>query len=310
MKSIYGSIIEGIFIRIQNNTGTLPMADCNDKPIADAIPEKLLRIELLQTTKLDTLSFSKPIEYIYNPLKYAFDIHSNFVRKFCQSTKKILFLGMNPGPWGMSQTGVPFGEVNVVKGWLRVSGNIERPVKEHPSRQVLGLECKRSEVSGQKFWGLFQNICGEPAVFFQDAFVYNYCPLALMTSTGKNITPAELKSSDRQAMNEICDEALRDVIELLQVEVLVAIGRYAEDRAKRALTDTELLDKVKIVSISHPSPRNFSSKNWREETTQRLAELGLLSILCPNKIIVPEQDTCSFLASSEPPSWNEFQETE
>ncbi|XP_069686659.1 single-strand selective monofunctional uracil DNA glycosylase [Periplaneta americana] len=262
------------------------MADLNELP--DKIPDKLLGIELLQTTKLNALEFSKPIEYIYNPLTYAFDIHSNFVRKFCQSTKKILFLGMNPGPWGMSQTGVPFGEVDVVKGWLRVSGNIGRPVKEHPSRQVLGLECKRSEVSGRKFWGLFQNICGDPAAFFQVAFVYNYCPLAFMTSTGKNITPAELKSSDRQAVNEICDETLRDVLELLQVEVLVGIGRYAEDRAKKALAGTELLDKVKVVSISHPSPRNFSSKNWREETTQLLEELGLLAILCPSRITVPE----------------------
>jgi hypothetical protein len=30
-------------------------------------------------------------------------------------------------------------------------------------------------------------------MFFHQAFVYNYCPLAFMMSTGKNITPTELK---------------------------------------------------------------------------------------------------------------------
>jgi single-strand selective monofunctional uracil DNA glycosylase len=73
---------------------------------SDSVSNRLLSIELLQCAKLNDMLFSGPVEYIYNPLEYAFHMHSNFVNKFCTSTKKILFLGMNPGPWGMSQTGV------------------------------------------------------------------------------------------------------------------------------------------------------------------------------------------------------------
>ncbi|XP_021926239.1 single-strand selective monofunctional uracil DNA glycosylase isoform X2 [Zootermopsis nevadensis] len=206
---------------------------------SDSVAHRLLTTELLQSVRLNALLFCDPVEYIYNPLEYAYDVHSDFVHKFCTSTKKILFLGMNPGPWGMSQTGVPFGEVKIVREWLRISGHVGRPQKEHPSRQVLGLECKRSEVSGRKFWGLFQKLCGDPDTFFQHAFVYNYCPLAFMTNSGKNITPAELK----------------------------------------------------IGSIPHPSPRNFSSKNWPEETIKRLQELDILTMLSSNTNIVPMKQT-------------------
>lgn len=181
--------------------------------------------------------------------------------------------------------------MKIVREWLRVSGHVERPQKEHPSRPVLGLECKRSEVSGRKFWGLFQKLCGDPDIFFQNAFVYNYCPLAFMTNTGKNITPEELKASERRAVNEICDKALRDVLQLLQVEVIVAVGKYAEKRANAAVARTELEGKIKIGSIPHPSPRNLSSKNWPEETCQRLQEMGILTILCCNTDTIPEQQT-------------------
>jgi single-strand selective monofunctional uracil DNA glycosylase len=75
---------------------------------SDSVSHRLLSIELLQCVKLNALLFCAPVEYIYNPLEYAYDVHSNFVHKFCTSTKKILFLGMNPGPWGMSQTGVRY----------------------------------------------------------------------------------------------------------------------------------------------------------------------------------------------------------
>ncbi|PNF24149.1 hypothetical protein B7P43_G00591 [Cryptotermes secundus] len=218
---------------------------------SDTVSHRLLSIELQQCTRLSAILFSGPVEYIYNPLEYAYGMHSNFVHKFCTSTKQILFLGMNPGPWGMSQTGVPFGEVKIVQDWLKITGHIGRPQKEHPSRQVLGLECKRSEVSGRKFWGLFQNLCRDPDIFFQQAFVYNYCPLAFMTNSGKNITPTELKASERRLLNEICDKALHDVLLLLQVEMIVAIGKFAEARANSVVTGTELKGKIKVITLHY-----------------------------------------------------------
>jgi len=41
---------------------------------------------------------------------------------------------MNPGPWGMAQTGVPFGEINAVKDWLGINAEVDKPQKQHPKR--------------------------------------------------------------------------------------------------------------------------------------------------------------------------------
>ncbi|KAJ9599951.1 hypothetical protein L9F63_009779, partial [Diploptera punctata] len=250
----------------------------NEK-LEDKVPNKLLAIELTQCLKLKTLTFSHPVEFIYNPLEYAYDMHSNFIHKFCQTTKRILFLGMNPGPWGMSQTGVPFGQIAAVKDWLQVSGEVGRPEIEHPSRQVTGLNCTRSEVSGQRFWGFFRELCGSPEVFFKHAFVHNLCPLAFMSSSGKNVTPLELKAAERRSLYSICDESLREVVQLLQVEIIIGIGKFAETRANSAIKGLE--HNIKVTSIPHPSPRNLGCKNWPQDVRKRLEELDLLSVLSP-----------------------------
>lgn len=65
----------------------------------------------------------------------------------------------------MSQIGVPFGEVNLVRDWLKVEGHVGRPAVEHPSRLVEGWACPRSEVSGQRFWSYWKDLCGTPENF-------------------------------------------------------------------------------------------------------------------------------------------------
>lgn len=91
---------------------------------------------------------------------------------------------------------VPFGEVAAVRDYLKISGEIEKPKEYHELRQIEGLNCRRSEVSGKRLWGLIKDLSkNDPEVFFKHCFVYNYCPLAFLSKTAKNITPAELKVS-------------------------------------------------------------------------------------------------------------------
>lgn len=158
------------------------------------IPETILALERDLSKQLSQIKFRGNVEYIYNPVEYAYDVHANYVNTYCQSTKKILYLGMNPGPWGMSQNGVPFGEVSMVKDWLKMTGKIEKPPREHPERQITGFDCTRKEVSGLRFWGFFRELCKTPENFFRHSYVHNYCPLAFMNSAAKNITPADLKA--------------------------------------------------------------------------------------------------------------------
>ncbi|XP_054010987.1 single-strand selective monofunctional uracil DNA glycosylase isoform X2 [Hylaeus anthracinus] len=169
------------------------IAVTSDKALVD-ISEQLLSVEKNLAIELGKITFRLPVEYVYSPLEYAFNIHSMYVNKYCTTAKKMLFLGMNPGPWGMSQTGVPFGEINMVRDWLKISGPVGKPAKEQPNRKITGFQCTRSEISGKRLWGLFQELCGNPEKFFKHAYLHNYCPIALMDKKGRNITPAEIKA--------------------------------------------------------------------------------------------------------------------
>lgn len=222
------------------------------------------------------------VEYVYNPLEYASELHNQYLRKYCDSTKKLLFLGMNPGPWGMCQTGVPFGEVNAVKDYLGITGEVEEPKKSHPKRKVEGLNCKRSEISGKRLWGLIAELSkNNPSVFFKDCFVYNYCPLAFMSATAKNITPAELKAGDQLTLSNTCDEFLLRVLKLLDTKIVIALGKYAEKRTLEVLEKHQVKD-IKVYYVQHPSPLNRNSSNWLEDTAKCLKELGLIHYLQSN----------------------------
>ncbi len=121
--------------------------------------------------ELDELKFSEPVAWVYNPLRYAWRVHEKYVRTWGASPRRVLMMGMNPGPWGMAQTGVPFGEVAVVRDFLGLKGRVARPDPEHPKRPVQGLECPRSEVSGRRLWGYFAERFGGPEEFFAEHFI-------------------------------------------------------------------------------------------------------------------------------------------
>lgn len=81
------------------------------------IAEKFIKIEEELVKELDDLkeNFVKHTGYVFNPLEYAAEPHKEYVRKYCNGPKKVLFLGMNPGPTGMAQTGVSHNFINICK---------------------------------------------------------------------------------------------------------------------------------------------------------------------------------------------------
>ncbi|GBP79985.1 Single-strand selective monofunctional uracil DNA glycosylase [Eumeta japonica] len=169
------------------------------------IASEFIRIANRMNSQLGDINFIKKIDYVYNPTRYASLSYEQYVQKFCNTTKKVMFLGMNPGPWGMSQTGVPFGEVDTVKNWMHIEETVFKPEKELSVRPVLGFACGRSEVSGKRFWGLMKELCGEAESFFTNCFVYNYIPLQFMNARGKNLPPTTFKGSVGQS-NSVTNE--------------------------------------------------------------------------------------------------------
>ena len=275
------------------------------------VAENLIKAARHLCATVEQLSFSLPVTGVYNPLAYAWKAHETYLKRYGNSRKRVIFLGMNPGPFGMVQTGVPFGEVRAVRDWLEIEGAVGRPgnlesnsgprrgrkagvhsdptgslvsrasernrlarvnEREHPKRPVLGFACPRSEVSGRRLWSLFANRFGIAENFFADHFVVNYCPLAFFETTGRNRTPDKLPASQLTPLLKACDEHLRRTVEILRPEWVIGVGRFAEQRAKQIFPDGPL----RIGSILHPSPANpAANRDWEGIVIAQLNKLGV-----------------------------------
>jgi single-strand selective monofunctional uracil DNA glycosylase len=236
------------------------------------ISEKLITAASELRDAVKHMTFAPPVATVYNPLEYAWKSHSLYIETYGNSHKKIVFLGMNPGPWGMAQTGVPFGEIDAVKNWLGIETTIDKPANEHPKRRVEGFNCKRSEVSGRRLWGLFSDRFGTADRFFKDHFTANYCPLVFMETSCRNRTPDKLKPAERAELFAVCDIHLRQVVETLEPGWLIGVGRFAEQMARRALDGMD----VRVGTILHPSPASpAANRDWAGTATKQMMEMGI-----------------------------------
>lgn len=234
--------------------------------------ERLVQSAKRLRDAVNKLKFGPPVSHVYNPLDYAWSAHEIYLRRFASNPKRVVFLGMNPGPFGMAQTGVPFGEINSVRDWLGIVSKIGKPDREHPKRPVQGFDCPRCEVSGQRLWGLFAKRFGTAEKFFADHFVVNYCPLAFLEESGRNRTPDKLSTAEREALFAACDEHLRNVLRELKPEWIIGVGDFAKKRAEEILPG----NKFKIGRILHPSPASpAANRDWAGLATKQLRELGI-----------------------------------
>jgi len=247
------------------------------RDVAKSPPENGTGAELVAAARalersVGRLRFGRPVTHVYNPLSYARRAHAAYLERYGASPKRVVFLGMNPGPFGMAQTGVPFGAVAPVRDWLQVEARIGRPRLEHPKRPVLGLDCPRNEVSGERLWGAIRAHWKHPARFFRSHFVANYCPLLFLEETGRNRTPDKLAAGEREPLFKACDRHLVRLVDALDPDWVVGIGAFAEERARTVLAGRNL----KIGRVLHPSPANpRAQKDWAGTVGRELADLGI-----------------------------------
>ena len=221
---------------------------------------------------LRPLVFGPPVTHVYNPIEYARKAYTLYLRRYAGRPKEIVLIGMNPGPWGMAQTGVPFGEVTAVRDWLGIETFVGTPELMHPKRPVEGFACKRSEVSGSRLWGWARDTFNTPEIFFSRFFIANYCPLLFIEESGRNRTPNNLRAVERKPLLSACDRALRRTIEWLKPLYVVGIGQFAADRAREVLAGRDMT----IGQITHPSPANpKANRGWNSLILRELSELGI-----------------------------------
>ena len=226
------------------------------------------------------LAFAEPVAVVLNPLDYAWAPHQAYVRRFATGPRRIVLLGMNPGPFGMMQTGVPFGEVAAVRDWMGIEAPVGLPARGHPKRPIEGFACQRSEVSGRRLWQWAARHWGSADAFFAECFVINYCPLVWLESTGRNRTPVQLPVAERAPVEASCDRHLALVLQALQPDWAIGIGGFAQQRlqsvAQGNLLDSALARRMKIGQILHPSPASpAANRGWDEAVQAQWRAMGL-----------------------------------
>jgi len=250
-----------------------------------AIANRLQRAATKLRSQVNQLSFGGDVEYVYNPLDYAWAAHKTYINRFGASPKKILFLGMNPGPFGMMQTGIPFGEVAAVRDWMGIQEKIKSPAVFHPKRPIQGFECTRAEVSGKRLWSWAADRYGSAEQFFADRFVLNYCPLVFLGSTGRNLTPDKLPAAELAPLQAACDAHLLSVIDAINPNWALGVGGYAARRLSLVTGNPIETDDAKdestgtprIGQILHPSPASpIANRGWAPAAEKQLAALNLL----------------------------------
>jgi len=221
---------------------------------------------------LNNLIFDKEL-VVYNPIDYASESHDLYLKKYGNGQKRILFMGMNPGPWGMVQTGIPFGAIQPVKNFLKIKTRINKPTFQHEKRPVNGFDCSRQEVSGSRLWSWVENNWTNADSFFCNCFVHNYCPLAFFDAQGRNITPEKINSIERLALEDLCGEFLLNLALAMNCEWVIGIGNYAESKAKKILQNTH----IKVGKLLHPSPASpLANKGWAAMATKQMISYGLM----------------------------------
>jgi len=248
--------------------------------LSSPVAQQLLAAARELSQALAVLRFDPPIAHVYDPLQYAWEPYEAYVERYGDSRKRVVLLGMNPGPFGMMQTGVPFGEVAAVRDWMGLRASVGRPAREHPRRPIEGFGCTRSEVSGRRLWGWAALRFGTAPAFFRDWFVLNYCPLVFLEASGRNFTPDKLPAAQRQAVEQACDRHLAAALTALQPEWAIGVGAFAERRLRDVL-ESDLVDsaparRTKVAQILHPSPASpAANRGWADAVDRTLARLGV-----------------------------------
>jgi len=233
-----------------------------------SVADQLCEASLQLARRLEGLTFSDPVRYVYHPVLYAWRPHEAYIRQYAGSGR-VLLLGMNPGPFGMAQTGVPFGDVHASRDWLNVARPVDVPAKTHPRRPVLGFDSTRGEGSGRRLWGWAATM-GPPSVFFSRFFVWNYCPLLFLDEGARNVIPEKLVKAELRALEDACTWGLQQAVQALNPERVIGVGAYAAARAAHALPH------LQVGQILHPSPANpQANRDWMGTVQRQLEEQGV-----------------------------------
>ena len=224
---------------------------------------------------------------IFNSLgkRETLGLFEEYVNKYCQGRKNALFVGMNPTPSGMARTGVPFGDPDYVKSWLKLDGFVNEPIED--------FDYKDSERSGKNLWSFLQSIFKDAEEFFRDNFIVNYCPLIFLSKDkshmlslenmvenedrdGKKILSSEEYNRMKVYISDVlnaCNDYLISMIGIIKPRHVIAFGN-----AVKEFVD----DALRVSTVRHPSDlgrkgKRYANMDWQDIAMSQLIEAGVFT---------------------------------
>jgi single-strand selective monofunctional uracil DNA glycosylase len=207
---------------------------------------------------------------IWNPGLYAASWHALFRKEYPASAGCILVFGLNPGPYGMAQTGIPFTDLKRLREHLpRLAKGLERRgcslagvgLAPRSLRPYLSRTFESSAVRVYRFlsrgWGSAED-------GWRSVVVANPCSLLFMDAAGENRTPADLVGAVsrrtgslvaarrlRERCNALRRLAAREAVRVLSPRGVVLLGKDAQRAMQTGIAP--LLGPDSILGWEHPA---------------------------------------------------------
>ena len=195
-----------------------------------------LRSRLARTTGLG----------VWNPQLYGLPLYRRFATEHLPTSRgAIVALGLNPGKYGMSQTGIPFTDVTRA---ARVGIAIEPPGLAPASLRPF-LKSYRVERSSASVYNLLDALWGGPAEGWRRLWAVAPCGLLFLEPDGTNVTPADARLARRDDVRELRLRVIRESVEAARPRGVLLLGQDVARVAADALGDVETL------VVDHPVAR-------------------------------------------------------
>jgi single-strand selective monofunctional uracil DNA glycosylase len=231
---------------------------------------------------------------VLNPGRYGERWHARFRRAYPMSPRPLLVFGLNPGPYGMAQTGVPFTDLKRLESalpglWkdLVASGEpVTRPGLAPPS---LARHLTRTfESSSVRVYRFLERAYGRPELALREVVFVNPCPLLFIDpETGANRTPADLPRALRarkaaelvHAFEELRRATVLEAVAELEPRGAILLGRDVAAAVGEALRAA--LGARSVVEWEHPA--RAVPETWSRGLADELRKRGLLRPLAKSR---------------------------
>ncbi len=231
---------------------------------------------------------------IWNPGLYGETWHARFRRLYRPGQHPLVVFGLNPGPYGMAQTGIPFTDIRRLVSALpdlaaELRGRGERV--EPPGLAPPGLRpylSRSFESSAVRVYRFLKKGWGGAERGWTEVVVANPCTLLFIDpAEGKNRTPADLaraarlRGSGRDQVRELVESFGRirircavESIEALSPRGAILLGKDVQAALGPALR--RILGEARVIPWEHPA--RAVPESWASGLLSALRRRGLTGI--------------------------------